>query len=102
MRVAPDGITVLTSRNNRDTFTREFGGLTTVLSPVLGAKAVVLDGEIVAYDEHGRIDFALLQEARGHRPGPGRQRGAPIAGCHALPQADGSLLVLQGETVPAP
>ena len=63
-RVAPDGTTVLTSRNGRD-FTLEFAELTGVLTAALDGQAAVLDGEIVVYDEHGRPDFALMQERRG-------------------------------------
>lgn len=61
MRIAPDGTTVLTSRNNID-FTAEFRGVTGVLD--LG-RAALLDGEIVVYNEDGRIDFELMQERRG-------------------------------------
>ncbi|HWD03553.1 MAG TPA: DNA ligase D [Amycolatopsis sp.] len=64
MRIAPDGTTVLTSRNNID-FTAEFADLTTVLGPALGGRSALLDGEIVVYDEDGRVDFELMQERRG-------------------------------------
>jgi bifunctional non-homologous end joining protein LigD len=64
MRVASDGATVLTSRNNID-FTDEFRDLAGVLAPALAGQAALLDGEIVVYDEDGRIDFELMQERRG-------------------------------------
>jgi bifunctional non-homologous end joining protein LigD len=64
MRVAPDGTTVLTSRNNID-FTAEFAGLAGVLTPALDGRAAVLDGEIVVYGDDNRIDFELMQERRG-------------------------------------
>ncbi|WP_410570463.1 DNA ligase D [Amycolatopsis sp. cmx-4-61] len=83
MRIAPDGTTVLTSRNNRDTFTEEFAELTGVLGPALEGRAAVLDGEIVAYDANGRIDFGLLQRSRGRdargRRSAARRRGDPVA-----------------------
>jgi bifunctional non-homologous end joining protein LigD len=64
MRIAPDGTTVLTSRNNID-FTAEFAGLAGVLAPALDGQAAYLDGEVVVYGEDGRIDFELMQERRG-------------------------------------
>jgi bifunctional non-homologous end joining protein LigD len=64
MRIASDGTTVLTSRNGID-FTDEFADLATVLAPALDGQAVVLDGEVVAYDDAGRVDFAWMQERRG-------------------------------------
>ncbi|WP_439379178.1 DNA ligase D [Amycolatopsis lexingtonensis] len=73
MRIAPDGTTVLTSRNNID-FTAEFAELDGVLAPALDGRAAYLDGEIVVYGEDGRIDFELMQERRGrwvrHQSGP--------------------------------
>ncbi|MEV6900327.1 hypothetical protein [Amycolatopsis sp. NPDC051372] len=60
MRVAADGTTVLTSRNNND-FTGRFPELAGTLADVLGGRRAVLDGEIVALDEAGRPDFGLLQ-----------------------------------------
>ncbi|MEU0797972.1 DNA ligase D [Amycolatopsis sp. NPDC005961] len=62
MRIAPDGTTVLTSRNNID-FTAEFRELAGVLD--LDGQAAILDGEIVVYGDDGRIDFELMQERRG-------------------------------------
>ena len=64
MRLAPDGTTVLTSRNGID-FTAEFAELAGVLGDALKGRAAVLDGEIVVYNEHGQIDFGLMQERRG-------------------------------------
>jgi bifunctional non-homologous end joining protein LigD len=64
MRVAPDGTTVLTSRNGID-FSTEFPTLTGVLGAGLDGRAAVLDGEIVVYNESGQVDFGLLQERRG-------------------------------------
>lgn len=76
MRIAPDGTTVLTSRNGID-FTDEFATLAGVLGPALDGRAAVLDGEVVVYNPAGQIDFELLQERRGryqkqHRIGAGR------------------------------
>ena len=64
MRIAPDGTTVLTSRNGID-FTAEFASLAGVLGGGLEGRAAVLDGEIVVYNEAGQVDFGLLQERRG-------------------------------------
>ncbi|MEU4520692.1 DNA ligase D [Amycolatopsis sp. NPDC024027] len=73
MRIAPDGTTVLTSRNNID-FTAEFRDLEGVLTPALDGRAAYLDGEVVVYGEDGRIDFERMQERRGryvrHQSGP--------------------------------
>lgn len=68
MRVAPDGTTLLTSRNGID-FTSRYPELAGVARDALGGRAAVLDGEIVALDERGRPDFELLQHRRtGTRP----------------------------------
>jgi bifunctional non-homologous end joining protein LigD len=64
MRIAPDGTTVLTSRNGID-FTEEFPQLAGVLAPGLQGRAAVLDGEIVVYNAAGQIDFGALQDRRG-------------------------------------
>ena len=64
MRIAPDGTTVLTSRNGID-FTAEFPTLGGVLGDALDGRAAVLDGEIVVYNEAGQVDFGLMQERRG-------------------------------------
>ncbi|WIX98741.1 DNA ligase D [Amycolatopsis mongoliensis] len=73
MRIAPDGTTVLTSRNNID-FTAEFADLAGVLAPALDGQAAYLDGEVVVYGDDGRIDFELMQERRGRWV---RHQGAP-------------------------
>ncbi len=62
MRIAADGTTILTSRNGID-FTEEFPTLLGVLD--LDGQAAVLDGEIVVYNQVGRVDFGLMQERRG-------------------------------------
>ncbi|MEU3624853.1 DNA ligase D [Amycolatopsis coloradensis] len=75
MQIAPDGTTRLTSRNGID-FTDEFAELAGVLGPALDGQAVVLDGEIVVYNDAGQPDFGLLQERRDryqtHRSSPRR------------------------------
>ena len=63
-RIAPDGTTVLTSRNGLD-LTVEFVELTEVLSAMVRGRAAVLDGEVVVYNDAGQIDFGLLQQRRG-------------------------------------
>ncbi|WP_255570879.1 hypothetical protein [Amycolatopsis sp. FDAARGOS 1241] len=60
MRVAADGNTVLTSRNNND-FTGRFPELAGAMAEPLDGRRAVLDGEIVALDDAGRPDFGLLQ-----------------------------------------
>lgn len=60
MRIAPDGTTVLTSRNDKD-FNARFPDLLGAFGDAFGGQAAVLDGEIVALDEHGRPDFGRLQ-----------------------------------------
>ncbi len=64
MRIAADGTTVLTSRNDVD-FTDEFADLAGVLTEALDGRSAVLDGEIVVYNDAGQIDFGMLQERRG-------------------------------------
>jgi bifunctional non-homologous end joining protein LigD len=64
MRIAPDGTTVLTSRNGID-FTEEFPTLAGVLGEALDGRSAVLDGEIVVYNDAGRVEFGLLQDRRG-------------------------------------
>ncbi|MGV9362051.1 ATP-dependent DNA ligase [Amycolatopsis sp. NPDC003731] len=75
MQIAPDGTTVLTSRNGID-FTHEFAGLAGIFAPALDGRPAVIDGEIVVYNKAGQIDFGLLQERRGryqtHRSSPRR------------------------------
>lgn len=65
MRIAPDGTTMLTSRNGND-FTQAYPELRGVFGDGLGGRAAVLDGEIVALDEYGHPDFTLLQNRRAH------------------------------------
>ncbi|SDM33543.1 DNA ligase D [Allokutzneria albata] len=78
MRIAPNGDTVLTSRNGLD-FTAEFADLAGVVAEGLEGRAAVLDGEIVVYDEHGRIDFDALQDRRGrYRKHATRRPGQPF------------------------
>jgi hypothetical protein len=77
MGIAPDGTTVLTSRNGND-FTAEFPTLTGVLTDGLDGEAALLDGEIVVYDEHGRPDFGLLQQRRGRHTRRGPDRSEPV------------------------
>ncbi|MFI9452582.1 DNA ligase [Amycolatopsis sp. NPDC052450] len=60
MRVAADGTTRLTSRNDKD-FTGRFPILGDAMGDALEGRQAVLDGEIVALDQHGRPDFGLLQ-----------------------------------------
>jgi bifunctional non-homologous end joining protein LigD len=68
MRVAPDGTTLLTSRNGID-FTSRYPELARVARDPLSGRPAVLDGEIVALDDRGRPDFELLQHRRtGARP----------------------------------
>jgi bifunctional non-homologous end joining protein LigD len=76
MRIAADGTTMLTIRNGRD-FTAEFTSLAGVLGPALDGRAAVLDGEIVAYNQAGQVDFGLLQERRGRRR---KASGSGLAG----------------------
>ncbi|MEU6148457.1 DNA ligase D [Actinosynnema sp. NPDC047251] len=75
VRVAAAGAVALTSRNGLD-LTAEFSELVDPIARVFAGRAGVLDGEVVAYDERGRIDFGLLQERRGrhrrHVDGPHR------------------------------
>ncbi len=60
-----DGKVKLVSRNQND-LTREFPELA-VLPELLKAGAAVLDGEVVALDEHGRTSFSLIQKRTGIR-----------------------------------
>ncbi|MEV6909471.1 non-homologous end-joining DNA ligase [Amycolatopsis sp. NPDC051071] len=71
MRVATDGTTRLTSRNDQD-FTRRFPILGDALGDAMRGRQAALDGEIVALGDHGRPDFGLLQnyDAGGEVPVP--------------------------------
>ena len=62
MQFAPNGATVLTSRNGID-FTHEFADLTDVLTPALDGRAAVLDGEIVVYTTPGRSTSVSCRDA---------------------------------------
>jgi bifunctional non-homologous end joining protein LigD len=69
----------LVSRNQNE-FTPEFPELQALAASV-NAKQAVLDGEIVALDEHGRPSFSLMQQRSGLTIGPkrrGRDRSVPI------------------------
>lgn len=63
MCVASDGTTVLTSRNGID-FTTRYPELNGILRDALRGRPAIVDGEIVALDEHGKPDFELLQHRR--------------------------------------
>ncbi|UJW36896.1 non-homologous end-joining DNA ligase (plasmid) [Saccharothrix sp. AJ9571] len=63
MTVAPDGTTRLTSRNGND-LTSYFPELARTLREPLAGQAAVLDGEIVALNEHARPEFGRLQRRR--------------------------------------
>lgn len=67
LRVAANGTTVLTSRNNKD-FTGRFPRLAATISAGSAGRALVLDGEIVALNEAGRPDFGLLQNHAAAAP----------------------------------
>lgn len=66
MRLAPDGAMLLTSRNGND-LTPDYPELGGVLDDALHGRAAVLDGEVVALDEQGHPDFAVLQNRRARR-----------------------------------
>ena len=72
-----DGRVTLTSRNGNDVSSSypELRGL----GPQLGSTAVLLDGEVVAFDGAGRADFGRLQ-SRMHVAGPsaGLRRSTPV------------------------
>ncbi|WIX76033.1 non-homologous end-joining DNA ligase [Amycolatopsis carbonis] len=67
LRVGPNGITKLTSRNGND-LTRSFPDLDGIFADTLGGRVGVLDGEIVVLNETGRPDFGLLQLRHQLRP----------------------------------
>jgi bifunctional non-homologous end joining protein LigD len=64
MQLSETGTMALTSRNGIE-FTDEFPELLAVFGDALDGRAAVLDGEIVVHNEHGRIDFGLMQDRRG-------------------------------------
>ena len=68
-----DGKVRLVSRNQND-LTGEFPELRE-LSKLIKTKNAILDGEVVALDEHGRASFSLMQQRTGIRKG-GRRLGA--------------------------
>ncbi|MGN1201561.1 MAG: DNA ligase D [Candidatus Caccovivens sp.] len=55
-----DGKARLVSRNNKD-FTSKFKEIADALEDFSKGRAMVLDGEIVVFDERGRSDFGALQ-----------------------------------------
>ncbi|MDT0346389.1 non-homologous end-joining DNA ligase [Streptomyces litchfieldiae] len=77
LRVAPDGTTRLTSRNGND-LTAVYPELAGTLGAAPGGRAAVLDGEIVALNDAGRPDFALLQRRHQRRPGPRLLAQVPV------------------------
>jgi bifunctional non-homologous end joining protein LigD len=81
----------LTSRNQND-LTGRYPDLRDLPNSVKG-KSVILDGEVVALDDHGRPSFSLMQQRTGFRPG-GR-RSAPNAAVSVLYYAF-DLLYLDG------
>lgn len=68
MRLAPDGTMLLTSRNGND-LTLDYPELAGMLTDTLDGRAAVIDGEVVALDEQGHPDFALLQNRRARARG---------------------------------
>ena len=81
--IADRGEVLIFSRNGAD-ITRTFPELTSV-SQVVGARSVVLDGEIVALDTQGRPSFTRLQRRwpcrlRGHSC----RREAPLRLCSPI------------------
>jgi bifunctional non-homologous end joining protein LigD len=70
----------LVSRNQND-LTAQYGDLAD-LPRFVSAKTAVLDGEIVALDEHGRSSFSLMQQRTGFRDR--NKRSAPQPGISVL------------------
>ncbi|HUB35465.1 MAG TPA: non-homologous end-joining DNA ligase [Solirubrobacteraceae bacterium] len=88
------GELTLRSRNGND-ITTAYPELAP-LAQGLGAHDAILDGEIVAFDEHGRPSFAALQpriHLRGEAAAHARARGAPVT------YAIFDLLWLDGESL---
>lgn len=77
LRAGPDGSARLTSRNGRD-ITAGYPELSRLPEAVLGGRAAVLDGEIVALGEAGRPDFGLLQRRHQRTPGPALLAAVPV------------------------
>jgi len=70
-----DGKVRLVSRNQND-LTEEFAEVAAELPGRVRAKRAVLDGEIVALDEHGRSSFSLMQQRTGRAPAAGAASAA--------------------------
>ncbi|AXB47278.1 non-homologous end-joining DNA ligase [Amycolatopsis albispora] len=66
LRVSPSGEIRLNSRNGND-LTAEYPELADGVGDMLGGRAAVFDGEVVALDEGGVPDFTLLQNRRTRR-----------------------------------
>ena len=68
-----DGKVKLVSRNQND-LTARYPELKN-MARFIGAKAAILDGEVVALDEEGKASFSLMQQRTGFRPGGRRAAG---------------------------
>jgi len=73
-----DGTVVLRARSGQD-ITAAYPELHP-LATALGGRPAVLDGEVLALDEHGRASFQLLQSRMGlaHAPGRAARRAAVV------------------------
>ncbi|MEV8596071.1 ATP-dependent DNA ligase [Streptomyces sp. NPDC052012] len=73
-----DGTVLLRARSGQD-ITRAYPELAP-LATALGSTPAVLDGEVLALDEHGRASFQLLQSRMGlaHAPAKAAQRAAAV------------------------
>ncbi len=73
-----DGTVVLRARSGQD-ITAAYPELHP-LATALGGRPAVLDGEVLALDEHGRASFQLLQSRMGlaHAPGRAARRAAAV------------------------
>lgn len=60
------GKTTLYSRNKTN-YTTKFGGVAKLVTQLAKGGAMVLDGEVVVFDEKGKTDFQLLQNALRHK-----------------------------------
>lgn len=58
----------LLSRNGHD-YTTKFNSICESLQRAIGDSAVILDGEVVVFDDRGRSDFSLLQEHIKYKKG---------------------------------